>query len=138
MPLRRCSLLSGRRDITRKNTYGKLPSGRRSGVGTVTFCGSPEPRRSQGWTDSTTLLYSRFQKHDLIRTVGEGVAVQQGIPFLYRDFREGWSEGVRISREIGMYRQPYCGCIYSERERFCRPSRKDDGRDASLGQGTRS
>jgi predicted adenine nucleotide alpha hydrolase (AANH) superfamily ATPase len=87
---------------------------------------------------TTTLLYSRFQKHDLIRTVGEGVAVQQGIPFLYRDFREGWSEGVRISREIGMYRQPYCGCIYSERERFCRPSRKDDGRDASLGQGTRS
>jgi predicted adenine nucleotide alpha hydrolase (AANH) superfamily ATPase len=124
MPLRRCSLLSGRRDITRKNTYGKLPSGRRSGVGTVAF--------------TTTLLYSRFQKHDLIRTVGEGVAVQQGIPFLYRDFREGWSEGVRISREIGMYRQPYCGCIYSERERFCRPSRKDDGRDASLGQGTRS
>jgi predicted adenine nucleotide alpha hydrolase (AANH) superfamily ATPase len=68
---------------------------------------------------TTTLLYSRFQKHDLIRGIGERVAGTHGIPFLYRDFREGWSEGVRISRELGMYRQPYCGCIYSEKERYC-------------------
>jgi epoxyqueuosine reductase len=74
---------------------------------------------------TTTLLYSRFQKHDLIRSIGESVAETLGIPFLYRDFREGWSEGVRISKEIGMYRQPYCGCIYSEKERFCRLSRRD-------------
>lgn len=70
---------------------------------------------------TTTLLYSRFQKHDLIRQIGEGLAVKLGIPFLYRDFREGWSEGVRISRALGMYRQNYCGCIYSEKERFHRP-----------------
>jgi epoxyqueuosine reductase len=70
---------------------------------------------------TTTLLYSRFQKHDLIRQIGEGVSAKLGIPFLYRDFREGWSEGVRISRELGMYRQNYCGCLYSEKERFCRP-----------------
>jgi len=69
---------------------------------------------------STTLLYSIYQKHDLIREIAEGVARTQGIPFLYKDFREGWSEGVRISKEIGMYRQPYCGCIYSEKERYCR------------------
>ena len=69
---------------------------------------------------TTTLLYSRYQKHDLVREIAEGVARTQGIPFLYRDFREGWSEGVRISKEIGMYRQPYCGCIYSEKERYCR------------------
>ena len=95
-------------------------------------------RRDRFDAFTTTLLYSRFQKHDLIRTIGESVAVQQGIPFLYRDFREGWSEGVRISKEIGMYRQPYCGCIYSERERFCSLSRRDDGRDSSGGQATRS
>jgi predicted adenine nucleotide alpha hydrolase (AANH) superfamily ATPase len=58
---------------------------------------------------TTTLLYSRFQRHDLIRTIGASLAGEQGIPFLYRDFREGWSEGVRISKENGMYRQPYCG-----------------------------
>ncbi|HBB18448.1 MAG: hypothetical protein A3J94_09530 [Syntrophus sp. RIFOXYC2_FULL_54_9] len=66
---------------------------------------------------TTTLLYSRFQKHDLIRSIGDTVAGMQGIPFLYRDFREGWSEGVRISKELGMYRQQYCGCIYSEKDR---------------------
>jgi len=67
---------------------------------------------------TTTLLYSRFQKHDLIRSIGDAVAAAEGIPFLYRDFREGWSEGVRISKKLGMYRQQYCGCIYSERDRF--------------------
>ena len=70
---------------------------------------------------TTTLLYSRFQKHDLIRMIGEGLSERLGIPFYYRDFRVGWSEGVRISKELGMYRQNYCGCLYSEKERFCRP-----------------
>jgi epoxyqueuosine reductase len=67
----------------------------------------------------TTLLYSRYQKHDLIRQIGEDAAAAQGVPFLYRDFREGWSEGVRVSKEKGMYRQPYCGCLFSEKERYC-------------------
>ncbi len=67
---------------------------------------------------TTTLHYSRYQKHDLIREIAEDVAVTHGISFFYRDFREGWSEGVRVSKEIGMYRQPYCGCIYSERDRY--------------------
>lgn len=69
---------------------------------------------------TTTLLYSRFQKHDLIHEIGETLARQSGVPFLYQDFRTGWNDGVRISRELGMYRQPYCGCIYSEKERFHR------------------
>lgn len=67
---------------------------------------------------TTTLLYSKYQKHDLIREIGEHVGGQLGIPFYYRDFRSGWAEGVKISRELGMYRQQYCGCIYSEKERF--------------------
>lgn len=74
---------------------------------------------------TTTLLYSRYQKHDLIRTVAEDVARKEGIPFIYRDFREGWSEGVRVSKEIGMYRQPYCGCVYSEKERYFRGAETD-------------
>ena len=71
---------------------------------------------------STTLLYSKFQKHDLIRSVGEAVGESIGIPFYYRDFREGWKEGVQKSKRLGMYRQQYCGCIYSEKERYYRPS----------------
>jgi hypothetical protein len=78
---------------------------------------------------TTTLLYSRFQKHDLIRIIGEEVAVKYDIPFLYRDFREGWSEGVRISKALGLYRQPYCGCIYSEKERYCSTGRIINGED---------
>ncbi|MBW6485932.1 MAG: epoxyqueuosine reductase QueH [Syntrophobacterales bacterium] len=69
---------------------------------------------------STTLLYSRYQKHDLIRQIAEEEAKKQGVAFLYRDFREGWLEGVQVSQEMGMYRQPYCGCIYSEKERYYR------------------
>lgn len=67
---------------------------------------------------TTTLLYSRFQNHDLVRTIAENLAEEYGIKMVYRDFREGWAEGVKLSRELGMYRQPYCGCIYSEKERF--------------------
>ena len=67
---------------------------------------------------TTTLLYSKYQKHDLIREIGENLSRQLGIFFYYQDFRTGWAEGVKISKEMGMYRQPYCGCIYSEKERF--------------------
>lgn len=67
---------------------------------------------------STTLLVSPRQKHDLIREAGERAAQEAGIPFYYEDFRPGWAEAVRISKEEGMYRQQYCGCIYSERDRY--------------------
>jgi predicted adenine nucleotide alpha hydrolase (AANH) superfamily ATPase len=69
---------------------------------------------------STTLLYSRYQKHDVLREIGESVGRALGVPFYYRDFRVGWKQGVEESRRIGLYRQKYCGCIYSEKERFFR------------------
>ncbi|MFH1673757.1 MAG: epoxyqueuosine reductase QueH [Pseudomonadota bacterium] len=69
---------------------------------------------------TTTLLYSKFQKHDLIRSIGEGLGKEYGVPFLYRDFREGWKEGIETSKQLNMYRQQYCGCIYSEKERYCK------------------
>ena len=67
---------------------------------------------------STTLLYSRFQKHELIAETGEAVAKEYGVPFHYADFRIGWKEGIAESKRLGLYRQQYCGCIYSEKERF--------------------
>ncbi len=66
---------------------------------------------------STTLLYSRFQKHDLLRSVCEAVSEKHNIPFVYNDWRTGWTEGVKRYRKLGLYRQKYCGCIYSEKER---------------------
>jgi XTP/dITP diphosphohydrolase len=67
---------------------------------------------------STTLLYSRYQKHDDIKSCGEQFAEKTGMPFFYRDFRQGWQYGVNAAVAQNMYRQPYCGCIYSEQERY--------------------
>jgi len=67
---------------------------------------------------SSTLLYSKHQQHDLIRSMGESIGKSVGIPFLYQDYREGWKEGIECSKQMGLYRQHYCGCIYSEKERF--------------------
>ncbi len=76
---------------------------------------------------STTLLVSPYQKHDLIRETGEQVARDTGIPFYYQDFRPRYREGVAKSREMELYRQPYCGCIFSEKERY-QPKGVDDSR----------
>jgi epoxyqueuosine reductase len=67
---------------------------------------------------STTLLYSKFQKHDMIREIGESVGKAVGVPFYYQDFRTGWKYGVETSKRLGLYRQQYCGCIYSEKARY--------------------
>lgn len=67
---------------------------------------------------STTLLYSKHQKHDYIKEVGYNLEKKYGVSFYYEDFRKGYKEGVKLSYEYGLYRQNYCGCIYSEKERF--------------------
>ena len=69
---------------------------------------------------STTLLVSPYQKHEWIRETGEEVAQEVKLPFYYEDFRKGWKQGVEASREMELYRQPYCGCIFSEKERYCK------------------
>lgn len=67
---------------------------------------------------STTLLYSKFQNHERIRKTGDAVAQKYGLTFFYHDFREGWKFGIEESKKLNMYRQQYCGCIYSEKERY--------------------
>ncbi len=69
---------------------------------------------------STTLLYSKYQNHDLIRSMGEAAGKSVGVPFYYQDFRTGWKTGIDESKRLNIYRQQYCGCIYSEKERFYR------------------
>lgn len=65
-------------------------------------------------TITTTLLVSPYQNHEVLKTLGEKIANQYGLTFLYRDFRVGFREGQAKAREIGLYRQKYCGCIFSE------------------------
>ena len=72
---------------------------------------------------TTTLLYSRYQKHDWIKDAGLEMAERHRVKFYYQDFRPGWQEGVEQSKALGLYRQPYCGCIFSEKERFA-PNKK--------------
>ncbi len=67
-------------------------------------------------TVSTTLLYSIYQKHDVIKDLMEQLSSEFGIGFLYRDFREGWQEGQTEARAAGLYMQKYCGCVFSEEE----------------------
>ncbi len=67
---------------------------------------------------TTTLLYSRYQKHNLIKEKCEKLSKIFSIPFLYNDYRQGWQEGIDSSISLKLYRQPYCGCIFSEQERY--------------------
>ena len=72
---------------------------------------------------STTLLVSPYQQHDLIKQAAEAAAEAEGSKFCYIDFRPGWQDGVKISRELEMYRQPYCGCVFSEKDRYYKPKK---------------
>ena len=69
---------------------------------------------------TTTLLISPYQRHELLRETAEAAAKRHGVAFLYRDFRPRFREGQDAARELGLYRQKYCGCIFSEEERYAR------------------
>ncbi len=66
---------------------------------------------------TTSLLYSRYQMHDEIKKTGIDLGEKYGIIFYYEDYRSGWAQGIEESRALGLYRQNYCGCIYSKFER---------------------
>jgi len=67
---------------------------------------------------TTTLLISPQQKHELIKEIGDEIARETGIEFLYVDLRKRYSDSRRLTKPLGLYRQQYCGCIYSEWERY--------------------
>lgn len=65
---------------------------------------------------ATTLTVSPYQDAGAIREEGERAASRAGLRYLHRDFRDRYAEATRRSRERGMYRQNYCGCVFSEVE----------------------
>lgn len=67
---------------------------------------------------TTSLLSSPYQKFDMIQKLGQEAARRHGTRFFGDDFRTGWHASRMLSRELGLYRQKYCGCIFSEKERF--------------------
>lgn len=74
---------------------------------------------------TTTLLYSIYQKHDFIKELMEEYSKEYGIDFLYRDFRTGFREGQAEAREAQLYMQKYCGCVFSEEDRYRKKIEKD-------------
>ena len=78
-----------------------------------------EYAKEHGYTHvTTTLLYSIYQKHEYIKKLMENYSKEYGIEFLYRDFRFGFWEGHDKAVEEGLYMQKYCGCIFSEEDRY--------------------
>ena len=69
---------------------------------------------------STTLLISPYQNHELIKQVAEKASEKHQIEFLYKDFRPKFREGQQIARDSQFYMQKYCGCIFSEEDRYCK------------------
>ncbi|MCL2276721.1 MAG: epoxyqueuosine reductase QueH [Treponema sp.] len=67
---------------------------------------------------TTTLLISPYQNHEAIIKTAKDAAIKHKIDFLYRDFRPLFREGQAASRARGLYAQKYCGCIFSEEERY--------------------
>ena len=76
-------------------------------------------------TISTTLLISPYQKHEELKQLGEKIAKKYGLQFLYRDFRVGFREGQAKARELGLYMQKYCGCVFSEEDRYAKQIKND-------------
>jgi len=67
---------------------------------------------------TTTLLISPHQKHELILQIGNQLSRELGIYFLYADLRKHYSDSRHLTKPLELYRQQYCGCVYSEWERY--------------------
>ena len=80
---------------------------------------------AEGGFDSFTssLFISPYQNHELMREVAERAAHEYGVEFLYRDFRPYFKEGQERARALEMYIQKFCGCVFSEQERYLKKSK---------------
>lgn len=86
---------------------------------------------------ATTLTVSPYQDPESIREEGERACAEHGVSFLATDFRERYPEATRRSRELGMYRQNYCGCapsvVEAAEQREARKVARKAARAASRG-----
>lgn len=74
-----------------------------------------------GYTHFTsTLFISPYQNHELLKQTAQRAAEAYGVAFLYRDFRPHFREGQQEARTLELYMQKYCGCVFSEEDRYVR------------------
>ena len=66
---------------------------------------------------TTTLTISPLKNADLLNAIGMEMGERYGVPWLCSDFkkREGYKRSIELSREFDLYRQNYCGCVFSRR-----------------------
>ncbi len=82
-----------------------------------------EYAKANGFTGfTTTLLISPYQNHELLKQIGEKLAKEYDLEFIYIDFRPGFRQGQQEARDLGIYMQKYCGCVYSEESRYNTPN----------------
>ena len=75
--------------------------------------------KEQGFDSFTSSLFiSPYQNHELMKQTARRAAEFYGVEFLYRDFRPYFKDGQEKARELEMYIQKYCGCVFSEEERY--------------------
>lgn len=77
----------------------------------------------------TTLLISPYQNREQIIAIGRELAAEAGLCFYEEDFRPGFHRSQEIAKELGLYRQGYCGCIYSEFERYAKKRNRPKPRE---------
>ena len=68
---------------------------------------------------TTTLSISPMKNAEKLNEIGERLAQEYGIRYLNSDFKKknGYRRSVELSGKYGLYRQDYCGCVFSKRER---------------------
>ena len=74
---------------------------------------------------TSTLFVSPYQQHDRMAEIAARAGEKWGVEFLYRDFRPGFRAGQQQARELGLYMQKYCGCVFSEEERYGKQIARD-------------
>lgn len=78
-----------------------------------------------GFTQFTsTLFISPYQNHELLKETARQAGEQYGVEFLYRDFRPYFRQGQDEARALGLYMQKYCGCVFSEEDRYLAAKRR--------------
>lgn len=67
---------------------------------------------------TTTLLGSPYQDHEVLKNLCADIAKSCGIKFYYDDFRTGFKKAQEYAKSKGIYRQNYCGCLFSEKDKI--------------------
>ena len=120
--------------LIEKNDYALRPFIREVAADIANRCGkcyemrlfeAARQAKELGFDSFTSSLFiSPYQNHELMRETAQRAAFEYGVEFLYRDFRPYFKAGQEKARELGFYMQKYCGCVFSEEERYLKPSRR--------------